>query len=105
MQPTSFVSSSLHPGRVAGLAHPLPTDVVVGEIWGQKAIILLALIASPRTADELMRLVYGADKGPPSARKCIHVAIFQLRDRLRPGWRIGNIYRPGLPQLYILRRA
>ena len=104
MQPLAFQSDGL---PTSGIAERkiAPADVVTGEIWGQKAIILLALIASPRTAEELIRLIYGVDGGPPSARKCLHVAIFQLRDRLLPGWRIGNIYRPGLPQLYILRRA
>ena len=112
MEPLAFQSDGL---PTSGIAERkiTPADVVVGELWGQKALILAALIAAPRTVEDLMRIVYGAagrEAPPRHGQKSMHIAISHLRDRLRPGWTIGNLPagRHGfsrVPQRYVLRRA
>ena len=109
MQPLAFQSDGLPSSGIAE-RKVSPADVVVGDIWGDQLKILLALIAAPRTAEDLMRIVYVGRARPLYARKCIHVAISHLRDRLRPGWRIGNLPAgthgfQRTPERYILRRA
>ena len=109
MQPLAFQADGLPSSGIAE-RKVSTADVVVGDIWGDQLKILLALIAGPRTTEDLMRVVYVEGRHiPHHAEKCIYVAVSRLRDKLKPGWWIGNLPagRHGFsrtPQHYVLRR-
>ena len=94
MRPASFVSSSLHPGRVASW-RPNISDVLAEPAWGMQRFILRELIDGPRSISQLVARVYndGEDE-PENPERCIHVTICKLKKKLCPGWRIVSEPNP-----------
>ena len=91
----------MHPGRVAAMGLPsdgrafgklTPADVAT-HAQGIPGVVLIALIAGPRTTEQLMQLVYGGtpDGSPNTARECIYNAVSELRKRLKAGWEIASV--------------
>ena len=111
MGPTSFMSSSIHPGRVAATLRPNITDVLAEPAWGMQRFILRELIGGPRSIGQLVSRIYnhGEDE-PENPEKCIHVTVCKLNKKLCPGWRIKSVPNPyatnarGRQQRYELRR-
>ena len=94
MRPVSFLSSAIHPGRVASW-RPNVADVLVEPTCGTQRFILRELIDGPRSTTQLIARVYddGEDE-PGNPARCIYVAICNLNKKLRPGWRIVSIPNP-----------
>ena len=77
----------------------LLADVTDGEFHNYRgrppaqAVILRELIDTRRVPIErLIHCVWGHDPdgGPLLAQRIVHLHVFHLRKRLRPGWRIRN---------------
>ena len=86
-------------------------DVLIKPTWGMQGMILDALLAGPRTKDDLIDLIYGPHRVPlRSGYYPIYRAGSEWRKKRRPGWRIPSEpireLRYGQPRRnYILRRA
>jgi len=68
-----------------------------------QAVILRELIDNRRAfIERLIHCVWGHDPdgGPLSAQRIIHLHIFHLRKRLRPGWRIRNVHGQAYELVY-----
>ena len=69
--------------------------MLVEPAWGMQRFILRELIDGPRSAAQLVALIYQCSAtAPAKPRKCVYVAICHLRKKLRPGWRIVSIPNP-----------
>ena len=114
MKPLAFAppprATDLHPGRVASW-RPSIDEVLAVPTSGMQAFILRELIDGPRSTAKLIGRVYLGAKEPEDATGCIHVTVFKLNKKLRPGWHIDSEPDPYAPnsrgpqRRYVLRRA
>ena len=88
--------------------------VLLGDVTGEEfryyrgrvpaqAVILRELIDTKRAfIERLIHCVWGhdADGGPLCAQRIIHLQIFHLRKRLRPGWSIRNVHGQAYELVY-----
>ena len=71
-----------------------PSTWIPGDVTGNHRLVAMMLLEKPRTAEELVRDLYGnrPDGGPQSALSNVRVAIHRLRRRLPDvGLRVVNL--------------
>lgn len=113
MNPTAYRDTRfLHPGRVAGeRPKPQQRDIVTRHVLGTQLTVLTELIDGPRTTLRLMEAVYRhGGLEPKNGAATVYNAIFLLRNKLRPEWKIEREPDPNYPGhgwywRYALRRA
>ena len=115
MKPVAFVAPTpptayIHPGRVSSW-RPDVADVLAVPTSGMQAFILRELIDGPRSTAKLIERVYLGAREPEDATGCIHVTVWKLNKKLRPGWHIDSEPDPyavnsrGRQTRYVLRRV
>lgn len=103
MRPLAFDPGGL-PSSGTASRKLTPDEVAIHPPGGMAGMMLLALIAAPRSTEELLRLVYSGTDAPLCARECIYNQVGRLRLMLKPQWEIASVDATGYrDRRYVLR--